>query len=44
MSMGIVTVEFSRLKVHTSTQVCYECHSDEHDDDANFCKNCGTKL
>lgn len=41
---GIVTVELSRQKVHTSTQVCHGCHSEGHDDDAKFCKNCGTKL
>lgn len=44
---GIVTVEFAKQsnhKVNTNTQVCENCHSDDHRDDAEFCYNCGEKL
>lgn len=41
---GIVTSEFLRLPAHSNTQVCPECLYDIHDDDAKFCKRCGTRL
>lgn len=41
---GIVTAEFSRQSREYSTQVCPECHSQEHEKDAAFCKYCGAKL
>lgn len=41
---GIVTAEFSRRTKQYSTQVCPECHAQEHDSDAVFCKYCGAKL
>ena len=42
---GIVTLEISDLyKYKTSTQVCQNCLAGDHDDDAKFCKNCGTVL
>ena len=41
---GIVTVELSRSVKAISTQVCPECHSQDHDADAVFCKYCATKL
>jgi len=28
----------------TNTQVCINCHLESHDDDAKFCKACGTEL
>jgi len=27
-----------------NTQVCPHCLHDKHDDDARYCKKCGTKL
>jgi voltage-gated potassium channel len=41
---GIVTAELTRTSKQLSTQVCPECHAQDHDADANFCKYCGTKL
>lgn len=41
---GIVTAEFSRKIKEFSTQVCPECHFQEHDLDAVFCKICGARL
>jgi len=41
---GIVTVELSRQKTEFSTQVCPECHTQDHDADAVFCKHCSAKL
>jgi voltage-gated potassium channel len=41
---GIVTVELSKQKGGTSTQTCSECQAVGHDEDAKFCKYCGTSL
>jgi voltage-gated potassium channel len=42
---GIVTSELSRASRRSySTQVCPECHAQEHDDDAIYCKYCSAKL
>ncbi len=43
---GIVTAEMMKpsSEVNTNTQVCPRCLQDNHDDDAVFCKKCGTKL
>ena len=41
---GIVTAELTRANRKYSTQVCPECHSQDHDADAVFCKYCGTQL
>jgi len=41
---GIVTVELSRAPKKISTQVCPECHTQEHDADAIFCKYCASRL
>ncbi len=41
---GIVTVELSRSVRAISTQVCHECHTQDHDADAIFCKYCAGKL
>jgi voltage-gated potassium channel len=41
---GIVTVELSRSVRAISTQVCPECHTQDHDADAVFCKYCAGKL
>lgn len=41
---GIVTSEMMHTKITLNTQVCSRCMHDRHDDDAIFCKKCGTKL
>ena len=41
---GIVTAELTRANRKYSTQVCPECHSQDHDADAVFCKYCGFHL
>jgi voltage-gated potassium channel len=41
---GIVTVELGRSKKGVSTQVCPECHTQDHDVDAVFCKHCSSRL
>jgi voltage-gated potassium channel len=41
---GIVTVELSRMPKAISTQVCPECHTQDHDADAVFCKFCASRL
>ncbi len=41
---GIVTVELSRSNRKISTQVCPECHTQDHDADAVFCKYCASRL
>lgn len=41
---GIVTSEMMRLPSRTNTQVCDQCMFDRHDDDAVFCKKCGSRL
>lgn len=41
---GIVTVELSRVPKKISTQVCPECHAQDHDADALFCKYCASRL
>jgi len=40
---GIVSVELSKVNL-TNTQSCPECSSEGHDDEAQYCKFCGTKL
>lgn len=41
---GIVTAEMIKTKDQKNTQVCPQCLFDKHDDDAVFCKQCGTKI
>ena len=41
---GIVTAELTRANKQLSTQVCPECHLQDHDVNATFCKNCGSHL
>ncbi len=40
---GIISVEMAKA-TQTNTQDCQNCHCDNHDDDAKFCKNCGEEL
>lgn len=41
---GIVTAEMMKPSAQKNTQVCPQCLFDRHDDDAVFCKRCGTKI
>jgi voltage-gated potassium channel len=41
---GIVTAEMISLSGKQNTQVCPNCLHDSHDDDAVFCKKCGSEL
>jgi len=41
---GIVTSEMMRMPAANNTQVCPNCMFSRHDDDARFCKKCGTPL
>lgn len=41
---GIITSEMIRQPVRDNTQVCPNCMYDSHDDDAQYCKRCGTHL
>jgi voltage-gated potassium channel len=41
---GIITSEMMRQPVRDNTQVCSNCMHGNHDDDALYCKMCGTKL
>jgi len=44
---GIITSDMvfhTKKKTNLNTQVCSNCNFSEHDDDAKFCKICGTKL
>ncbi len=41
---GIVTSEIIRPSIPKNTKVCSGCLHSRHDDDAAFCKKCGTRL
>jgi voltage-gated potassium channel len=41
---GIITSEIMRLPSRENTKVCPGCMYDIHDDDAEYCKKCGTEL
>ncbi|MDL1964511.1 MAG: ion transporter [Deltaproteobacteria bacterium] len=42
---GIVTTEIARASgKKVSTQACRVCSAEDHDIDANYCKDCGAKL
>lgn len=41
---GIITSEMMRMPAENNTQVCNHCLCDRHDDDALYCKKCGTVL
>lgn len=40
---GIVTAALIAKK-QINTQICSNCYFDKHDDDAEYCKRCGTRL
>ncbi|MEL6923010.1 MAG: ion transporter [Bacteroidota bacterium] len=41
---GIVSAELVNQSYSTNTQACRNCGEDGHDDDADFCKYCGSDL
>lgn len=41
---GIITSEMMKQPASENTQVCSNCNFDKHDDDAQYCKKCGTQL
>lgn len=44
---GIITTEMGKMKEKKAllnTQVCQNCNFADHDDDAQYCKKCGTNL
>lgn len=43
---GIITSEAikTQKEQYTNTQLCQNCHKDDHEDDANFCSRCGYSL
>ena len=41
---GIVTAEIIKPSTKNNTQVCPECLHDLHEDDAAFCKKCGSEM
>jgi voltage-gated potassium channel len=41
---GIVTAEMIKTVTSQNTQVCPNCLHDKHEDDAIYCKKCGTPL
>ena len=41
---GIVTAEMIKSTPKTNTQVCPNCLFESHDDDAIYCKKCGSKI
>lgn len=41
---GIVTAEMMKPTPKTNTQVCPNCLYESHDDDAIYCKKCGSKI
>jgi voltage-gated potassium channel len=41
---GIVTVSFLEHSDRTNTKVCTNCMCEKHDDDALFCKKCGSSI
>lgn len=45
---GIISVEMQKVEAerrnHLNTQVCTNCYLDKHEDDAKYCKRCGTSI
>ena len=41
---GIISAEYSSMKKKFNNIVCKDCANENHEDDAEFCKLCGTKL
>ena len=41
---GIISAEFTSINRKMNSLVCPGCSSEDHEDDASFCKSCGTDL
>ena len=41
---GIISAEYSNMRNKFNSTVCPECATEDHEDDADFCKSCGSKL
>ena len=41
---GIISAEFTSINYKINRLVCPGCSSEDHEDDAMFCKSCGTEL
>ena len=41
---GIISAEYSSAIHRANDLVCHGCSNENHDDDAQFCNNCGTSL
>ena len=41
---GIISAEYSNMKQKFNNIICGECANEDHEDDANFCKKCGSTL
>jgi len=41
---GIISAEYSTMKRKFNNTVCPDCGNEDHEDDAKFCRTCGTAL
>ena len=41
---GIIFAEYSNITQKYNSLVCSKCSNEDHEDDASFCKSCGTDL
>ena len=41
---GIISAEYSSMKGKFNSTTCNDCGSEDHEDDASFCKTCGASL
>ena len=41
---GIISAEYSSMKQKFNNTVCPDCANEDHEDDAEFCKTCGSML
>ena len=41
---GIISAEYTTMKQKINNMVCRECGDENHENDAKFCKVCGTDL
>lgn len=41
---GIISAEYSNMKQKFNNIICGECANEDHEDDATFCKKCGSTL
>ena len=41
---GIISAEYNSMQKKFNNTVCPDCSSEDHEDDSNFCKDCGAQL